>query len=310
MTRRSFLTVAAVALLAPPAQARSPRALKIDWWPSRAHVGDPALLRVGGTGEGARVEGSAGSRPVTFFRDAQEHAALIGFDLELRAGRQPWRVEVHEPGRDARHARGTVHVLGRDFPVQRLTLPGAMVELDPKTEARALAERDILQTLYRTITPERLWRSTFARPIPGSEAGSGFGARRILNGRPRAPHAGTDYAAPRGTAVVAANDGRVALVGDYFFQGRLVVVDHGLALYTLYYHLDEVRVESDERVVRGQPLGTVGSTGRATGPHLHFGAQVGAARVDPERLLTLLEAWGPRHGPAYPPNARTVPGNP
>ena len=86
---------------------------------------------------------------------------------------------------------------------------------------------------------------------------------------------------------MAVNGGRVALVGDYFFPGRLVVVDHGLGLYTLYFHLDEARVEIGQRVVRGQLLGTVGSTGRATGPHLHFGAQVGPARVDPERLLAL-----------------------
>ena len=87
--------------------------------------------------------------------------------------------------------------------------------------------------------------------------------------------------------MVSANDGRVALVAEYFFPGRLVVVDHGLGLYTLYFHLEEVRVEIGERVARGQPVGTVGSTGRATGPHLHFGVQVGAARVDPERLLSL-----------------------
>jgi murein DD-endopeptidase MepM/ murein hydrolase activator NlpD len=86
---------------------------------------------------------------------------------------------------------------------------------------------------------------------------------------------------------VSVNDGRVALVADYFFPGRLVVVDHGLGLYTLYFHLDEIRVEGGERVTRGQVIGTVGSTGRATGPHLHFGAQVGPARIDPERLLGL-----------------------
>lgn len=307
MTRRSFLTVAAVALLAPPAEARASRALKAAWWPSRLHVGDPAILRVHGTEGGASVEGSVGGRPITFFRDAQGHAALVGFDLELRAGHEPWLVEVREAGRDSRHARGTVHVLGRNFPVQRLTLPGAMVELDPTTEARALAERDVLRTLYRTLTPERLWQAAFVRPIAGNEPGSGFGARRILNGQPRAPHSGTDYAAPRGTPVVATNDGRVALVGDYFFQGRLVVLDHGLGLYTLYFHLDEVRVEGEERVVRGQPLGTVGSTGRATGPHLHFAAQVGAARVDPERLLKM---GGLATGSPSPPDARTVPGNP
>jgi murein DD-endopeptidase MepM/ murein hydrolase activator NlpD len=109
----------------------------------------------------------------------------------------------------------------------------------------------------------------------------------VINGKPRAPHTGIDYAVERGTPVVAVNRGRVALVAEYFFPGRLVVVDHGLGLHTLYFHLDSVAVTDGEMVERGQPLGTVGATGRATGPHLHFGVQIGPARVDPAVLLSL-----------------------
>jgi murein DD-endopeptidase MepM/ murein hydrolase activator NlpD len=76
-------------------------------------------------------------------------------------------------------------------------------------------------------------------------------------------------------------------VAEYFFPGRLVVLDHGLGLYTLYFHLDSVAVTEGEPVERAQVLGTVGATGRATGPHLHFGAQIGPARIDPARLLSL-----------------------
>jgi murein DD-endopeptidase MepM/ murein hydrolase activator NlpD len=162
-----------------------------------------------------------------------------------------------------------------------------MVDLDRETERRALAEGERLRTLYRTLTPERLWRGRFTRPVAGEGPGTGFGSRRIINGQPRAPHGGLDYAAARGTPVVASNSGRVALVADYFFPGRLVVVDHGLGLYTLYFHLDSISVTDGERVERGQPIGALGATGRATGPHLHFGVQVGAARVDPAALLRL-----------------------
>ncbi len=259
----------------------------VSWEPAQIRVADVAILRVRGLADSAVVEGSVGPRPVTFVRDRQGYAALVGFDIELIAGRQPWRVEIREPGQATRSLSGVVPVGRREFPVQRLTLPTPMVDLDPETERRAVGEIETLRRLYRTITPERLWRGSFARPIAGDEAGTGFGSRRIINGQRRSPHGGADYAVARGTPVTSVNAGRVALVAEHFFPGRLVIVDHGLGLYTLYFHLEEARVEIGQRVALGQILGTVGSTGRATGPHLHFGVQVGPARVDPERLLAL-----------------------
>jgi murein DD-endopeptidase MepM/ murein hydrolase activator NlpD len=162
-----------------------------------------------------------------------------------------------------------------------------MVDLDVATLKRVEEESQRLRTLYATITPERLWRGRFIKPAAVPDAGEGFGARRIINGQPRAPHAGVDYVADPGTPVVAANAGRVVLVADYFFPGRLVVIDHGLGLYTLYFHLDRAEAAEGEAVERGQIIGRVGATGRATGPHLHFGAHLRQARVDPGALLQL-----------------------
>jgi murein DD-endopeptidase MepM/ murein hydrolase activator NlpD len=135
-----------------------------------------------------------------------------------------------------------------------------MVNLDPATERRAALEREALVTLYRTITPERLWRGRFTRPVTATEPPTGFGARRILNGQPRAPHTAVDYTAPTGTGVVAVNSGRVAMVADFFFLGRLIVLDHGLGLYTLYAHLESTAVGVGDRVDRGQTIGAVGAT--------------------------------------------------
>lgn len=287
MIAGGLIAAAHLVLFASAVEASDTPAVKVSWQPSQPRVSDVALFVVHGMGDGASVEGTIGDRAMSFFRDVGGHVALVGFDIDATAGRLPWRVEIREPGRRARTLKGTVTVAAREFPVQRLTLPTPMVDLDPETERRAVAEGKTLRALYQTVNPERLWRGPFERPLASDEPGSGFGSRRIINGQPRAPHGGTDYAAPRGTPVVSVNGGRVALVGDYFFQGRFVVVDHGLGLYTVYFHLDETRVEIGQRVARGQLLGTVGSTGRATGPHLHFGVQVGPARVDPERLLAL-----------------------
>ncbi|OLD37780.1 MAG: hypothetical protein AUI57_09640 [Candidatus Rokubacteria bacterium 13_1_40CM_2_68_8] len=259
----------------------------VAWHPSRPRLGDVAWLHVQSVAEIATVEGSVDGRPLIFFPYASGHAALLGIDLEMKPGAHAWRVGVVEHGREPRIAQGKLLVARRDFPLERLTLPQTMVDLDPETERRAVAESQVLATLYRTITPERLWRGKFTKPVGRPAAGTGFGARRIINGQSRSPHGGIDYSVPRGTPVVAANAGRVALVAEFFFQGRLVILDHGLGLYTLYFHLDATSVDEGERVERGQTLGTVGATGRATGPHLHFGAQVGAARIDPAALLGL-----------------------
>jgi len=284
---RLAAAVLAALLLALPLAALAADRPAVTWHPKRAHPGDVAWVHVRGVTDGAALEGSLGPRTLVFFPYAGGQAAVVGVDLEAPAGPQPWKVAVLEPGRAPQTLSGKVTIHRRDFHVQRLTLPTGMVDLDPETERRAVAEGERLSTLYRTVTPERLWRGPFVRPVAGTEPPTGFGARRVINGKPRAPHGGADYSAARGTPVVAANSGRVALVADFFFPGRLVVLDHGLGVYTLYFHLDTVAVADGDAVDRGQIVGTVGATGRATGPHLHFGALVGGARVDPTALMKL-----------------------
>lgn len=261
--------------------------LKVRWQPASPGQGDVALLLVQGVSDARVVEGSLGERPLSFFPYGDGYAALAGIDLETKPGKIQWRIGVVDGQRKPVKAAGTIRVKSRKFPVQRLTLPKEMVELDPPTLRRAEEESRRLKTLYAAVTSERLWRGRFTRPVAGIEESTGFGARRIINGLRRAPHSGADFSAGAGTPVVAANSGVVALGGEMFFPGRLVVLDHGLGLYTIYFHLEEVRVESGQRVERGEIIGTVGSTGRATGPHLHFGAHLRQARIDPAALLSL-----------------------
>jgi Peptidase family M23 len=281
------IVLAALSLLFTTQASVAAEKAAVTWHPAKPRVGDVAWVLVKDVLDTATVEGSVDGKPLMFFPYAGGHAALFGVDLEMKPGVHAWRVGVVEPGREPRSAQGRVTIVRRDFHVERLTLPNTMVDLDPETERRAVAEGKQLAALYRTITPERFWRGKFTTPVAASGTGTGFGARRIINGQARSPHSGSDFSAPKGTPVVAVNAGKVALVGEFFFPGRLVVLDHGLGLYTAYFHLDTVAVAEGERVERGQTLGTVGATGRATGPHLHFGAQVAGARVDPTTLLGL-----------------------
>jgi murein DD-endopeptidase MepM/ murein hydrolase activator NlpD len=137
---------------------------------------------------------------------------------------------------------------------------------------------------------ERFWDLPFIRPVPQQASASSFGSRRIVNGIPRSPHTGTDLSAPVGTEVVAVNHGRVALIGNFFFAGGTVVLDHGGGLFTMYFHLSEIKVEQGAMVHRGDVIALSGSTGRVTGAHLHWGVRLNNARVDPLDLLQKFSA--------------------
>ena len=258
--------------------------LRVTWEPSHPRAGDVVLLRVQGAPTAAILEVTVDGQPVSTFATSDGHAAVIGIDMDAPAGPRRWRVTAR--GANASVA-GEIPVVARTYTVQHLTVAPSMVELDPATERRAVEEGERMRRIYRTISGERLWRGRWLRPVGGDEPGTGFGARRVINGQPRAPHSGIDFAAPVGAPVLAANRGRVAIVADFFFPGRLVILDHGLGLHTAYFHLDTIAVSEGQLVERGETLGTVGMTGRVTGPHLHFGAQVGATRIDPAVLLGL-----------------------
>ena len=262
-------------------------AFKVTVTPSAVRQGDVAMIVVTGAASAPGMDGSIEGRPLFFFPYADGYAALIGIDLETKPGRLPWRVGFVDGGGAPHQASGRLTVKSRSFPVQRLTLPKGMVDLSPDNERRAEAEAARLRALYDTITSVRLWRGRFTRPIAFDVKSDGFGFRRVINGKPRSPHAGVDFAAAAGTPVVASNGGRVALVADYFFGGRLIALDHGEGLYTLYMHLERIDVAEGALVERGAILGAVGSTGRATGPHLHWSAQLRRARIDPDALLKL-----------------------
>ena len=277
------LAFVAAVVLAGPALAAGP---DVRIAPTSPAQGDVVVISVKDAGA-RQVEGTLGGRALFFFPYGDARAALAGIDLDARPGTVPWTVDVVDASGVSRKASGSVVTRARKFPVQRLTLPTPMVDLDPEAERRAAAESARLRTLYHTVTPERLWRGRFTRPVGGDDAGGAFGSRRIINGHPRMPHSGVDYAMARGATVVAANRGRVVLVGDFFFAGRLVVLDHGLGLYTLYFHLDRIDVTEGALVRRGEGIGVVGATGRATGPHLHWGAELGGSRVDPRDLLSI-----------------------
>jgi murein DD-endopeptidase MepM/ murein hydrolase activator NlpD len=209
------------------------------------------------------------------------YGALIGIDLAMK----PSRYNIDVKGIKG-NPQYLIEVVPSDFGVQKLTLPEDQVTLDDETLKRVEKEQEEISSSMAGVTEDKYWEKEFIIPVEGKIAGR-FGVRRILNGQPRSPHSGEDFSAPQGTSVRASNAGRVVLVGDYFFSGRSVIIDHGLGVYTMYFHLHDYRVNVGEVISRGAVIGTVGATGRATGPHLHWGVRILGARVNPLSVVDL-----------------------
>ena len=186
---------------------------------------------------------------------------------------------------DGARERRELQIAPREYAVQRIDgLPPKMVTPGPKSLKRIRREARLIKAVRAQDTPETWFARGFVWPLEGRITGV-FGSQRILNGEPRRPHFGIDIAAPEGAPVLAPNDGRVALAeADLYFTGGTVMLDHGHGLTSVYSHLGTVEVRVDEQVARGKRIGTVGATGRATGPHLDWRVNWFGERLDPALL--------------------------
>jgi murein DD-endopeptidase MepM/ murein hydrolase activator NlpD len=181
--------------------------------------------------------------------------------------------------------RATIDIGAYPYTVQNVKLPtGEHVDLSPENVARSERERARIDALWTRDTARR-FELPISAPLARLQSQGSFGKKRIFNGQPRSPHSGEDYRATTGTPVLAAAPGTVALAEEHFFGGNSVFIDHGDGLFTMYLHLSEILVKPGQEVRAGDRVGSVGATGRASGPHLHFGVRWRGARVDPAVLL-------------------------
>jgi len=248
--------------------------------------GDPLLVEVAATGsaENAVLLWEGTSWPLREIAPGR-FEGLIGVDLLAPTGRETLAVESSVQGVRTRVEK-VLTVGARRFAVQELSLPKGMAQFDAPTLRRIREEAKVLEERLQRVTRPVLWQLPFLPPVEEYRP-ENFGSRRRINGEPRMPHAGVDLRLPEGTPVRAIADGVVAFAGEQFFGGRSVVIDHGGGVFSLYYHLKEYSVAEGRRVSRGERIGSVGATGRATGPHLHFGVRVPGGRVDPSLLFAL-----------------------
>jgi len=247
---------------------------------SEIHVSGANLIDVGGR---------MGTTPIVFYPSGpSSFAAIIGADVEAKPGLSKLLLTATDRAGAQRERVIPFRIKAKAFRKESFNVPPSFDQMSEETLEAIRREQAAFARAFAYSVPERLWEAPFVRPVPQEASASSFGFRRIINGTPRAPHSGTDLSAPSGTEVVAANHGRVVLVGNFFFAGGSVVIDHGGGLFTMYFHLSEFKVEEGATVKGGELIALSGASGRVTGPHLHWGARLANARIDPLELLTRI----------------------
>lgn len=220
-----------------------------------------------------------GERPVLVLPGDGGHVAVVGLPLDAAVG-------THELTIAWADNRSTIpfEVSAKEYATQHLTIKDrSKVDLSQADLERHWREQAVVRDLLRTRS-DALPALDFLQPVEGPYANT-YGKRRIINGQPRNPHRGMDIPAAEGTPIRAPADGVVMHSGDFFFSGNVLYLDHGQGVITLYAHMARIDVAPGQRVARGEVIGTVGATGRVTGPHLHWSVYLNRNAVNPELFL-------------------------
>jgi murein DD-endopeptidase MepM/ murein hydrolase activator NlpD len=274
--------------------ASSQNHFRVESFPKVIKQGEVSLLSLSGPTslKSILMEFQGVRFPIAISEQNGTYRGLFGIDMNTRPAAYEIKIIATDQGRALSYPPLSFKVERVHFGIQELFLPSSMVDLDAKDLERVNKETRLVRNLFQTLRDERLWEGAFIRPVEGELSGS-FGLRRVMNGKHRGQHTGIDLQAKEGTLVLACNTGVVALVSQLFFSGKSIILDHGWGLFSMYFHLSETLVKEGDRVGKGNLLGRVGSTGRSTEPHLHWGIKINGARVDPLSLLEVTKTLEP-----------------
>lgn len=211
---------------------------------------------------------------------------LLGLDVMLKPGERFLEIELWTGGQKTEKLTVSLEIAARDFPKKKLTVAQKYVTPPREVLDRIKRESELLALIYSSSSPDWLAEGPFVLPCEG-KLFPNFGEQRIYNNVPRSVHTGVDIAVPLGHPIRATNSGLVVLASDLYYSGKTVIIDHGLGLFSSYSHLSKLLVKRGEMIKTGQIVGLAGSTGRSTGPHLHWAVKIYGARVDPLSLLEL-----------------------
>ena len=206
--------------------------------------------------------------------------AFVPVDVNTAPGN--YKVTVNN-GRSELTSIGKIE--SKEFETIHLTLPEGKVTLSPENQKRANEEAVLLKKIW-PVNNDIQWNGSFSKPL-STETSTEFGVKRIMNKKKTSVHRGMDFRGKEGTPVKSLNTGTVVLNKDLFYGGNTLIVDHGMGLYSVYMHLSEFKTSKGDKVAKGQTVGLVGMSGRATGPHLHLSVKLNGISVNPESLFDL-----------------------
>ena len=220
------------------------------------------------------------ARRAAVVRKDDRWLAIVGIPLSSKPGAHTRKVATGKETVDV-----PFQVTDKSYRTQHLTIKNQrQVNPAPDDLKRIESETKRSDTALSKFTTGGTPVFALQAPIEGERSDS-YGSRRYFNGQPRNPHSGMDIAAAKGTPIHAPASGTVVEAGNFFFNGNTLFIDHGYGLVTMYCHLEEIKVKVGDRLAAGDLLGTVGATGRVTGPHLHWGVALNRAMVDPALFL-------------------------
>ena len=254
--------------------------------PAVVVAGSPVLIHVEAPAT-AKINGEWMGHTLQFFpaRKGNGWFALAGIDVENSIGPSTLQIKVNEGG-GVRDLSRTVEIIAAHYRTGSLTVAPRFVEPSPDELKRIKEEAQLKEKVFAASASEPLWSGNFRAPVTATPTDS-FGTRRMFNGELASIHKGMDFRARMGTPVRAGNSGVVVLARPLYYEGNIVVVDHGLGLYTLSMHLSRIDVHEGQHVAAGERLGLSGATGRVTGPHLHWAVRWEGAYLDPAKMLRL-----------------------
>ena len=178
-------------------------------------------------------------------------------------------------------------IVAGNYRTDELKVAPGRVNPNKKNIKRAQKEARRVKQIYADGSIAGLWRGDFQLPIE-SKITSSFGNKRLFNGELKSYHNGVDFRAPVGTPVFAANSGVVKLADNLFYSGKVVIIDHGNLIFSIYAHLSKFDVTAGQQIEKGKQLGLTGATGRVSGPHLHWGVKVNGAAVNPIHFIDVM----------------------